>query len=117
MTLRNSTGDYGNNIVFNGPLYANFGLTVLDCAKVTFGARVLIAPHVQIYAATHSVELDERQAGYERAYPVEIGDDAWIGGHACLIGPCKIGKGRFAKIASVCALPLHNSTKAHHVTP
>lgn len=73
-------GDYGNNIIFNGPFYSNFGLTVLDCAKVTFGARVLCGPNVQVYAATHSVELDERQAGYERAYPVEVGDDAWIGG-------------------------------------
>ncbi|KAK9893602.1 trimeric LpxA-like protein [Cystobasidium minutum MCA 4210] len=85
--------DYGNNIIFNGPFYSNFGLTVLDCAKVTFGARVLCGPNVQVYAATHSVELDERQAGYERAYPVEVGDDAWIGGQVVLCGPCKIGKG------------------------
>lgn len=48
---------------------------------------------MQIYAATHSVELDERMAGYERAYPVEIGDDCWIGGGAIINGPCKIGKG------------------------
>lgn len=44
-------------------------------------------------AGTHSVELDERQAGYERAYPIEIGDDCWVGGNAVIIGPSKIGKG------------------------
>ncbi|GFZ44287.1 hypothetical protein JCM24511_02009 [Saitozyma sp. JCM 24511] len=85
--------DYGDNIIFKGPFYSNFNLTILDCAKVTFGARVLVGPGVHIYAATHSTELDERQAGYERAYPVEVGDDAWIGGNVVICGPCKIGKG------------------------
>lgn len=57
---------------------------------------MLCGPNVQVYAATHSTELDERQAGYERAYPVEVGDDAWIGGQVVLCGPCKIGKGELA---------------------
>jgi maltose O-acetyltransferase len=38
-------------------------------------------------------DIDERQGGYERAYPIEIGDDCWIGGNAVINGPCKIGKG------------------------
>lgn len=46
----------------------------------------------QVYAATHSVDVAERIAGLERAYPVTVGDDVWIGGNVCLIGPCKIGK-------------------------
>lgn len=46
---------------------------------------------VQVYCATHSVHVDERVAGYERAYPVELGDDMWIGGGVRIIGPCKIG--------------------------
>ncbi|SCZ87290.1 BZ3500_MvSof-1268-A1-R1_Chr2-2g04756 [Microbotryum saponariae] len=73
--------------------YSNFGLTVLECAEVTFGDRVLVAPNVQVYAATHSVDVAERQAGLERAYPVTVGDDCWIGGSAVLIGPCHIGNG------------------------
>ncbi|THH15318.1 hypothetical protein EW146_g5141 [Bondarzewia mesenterica] len=104
--------DYGDNITFNqdnywthgfadtcfvsakrGPFYSNFNLTILDCAKVTFGARVIIGPGVHVYAATHSTEIDERMAGYERAYPVEIGDDCWIGGNVVICGPCNIGKG------------------------
>lgn len=101
-----TTGDYGNNIIFNGPFYSNFGLTVLDCAKVTWGARVLCGPNVQVYAATHSVELDERQAGYERAYPVEVGDDAWIGGQVVLCGPCKIGKGQSTALTDASAKKL-----------
>ncbi|KAM0748332.1 trimeric LpxA-like protein [Meredithblackwellia eburnea MCA 4105] len=83
--------DYGYNIEFKGGFYANFGLCALDCAKITFGKDVLLGPGVHIYTATHSVHLDERVAGYERAYPVEIGDDVWVGGGVKILGPSKIG--------------------------
>lgn len=46
-----------------------------------------------MYAATHSTEVDERQGGYDRAFPIDIGDDCWIGAGSMLNGPCKIGKG------------------------
>ncbi|GAA5863329.1 hypothetical protein JCM3774_005255 [Rhodotorula dairenensis] len=79
------------NIQFKGDFYANFGAVFLDCAKITFGERMVMGPGVHIYCATHSVHVDERVAGYERAYPVELGDDMWIGGGVKIIGPCKIG--------------------------
>lgn len=50
-------------------------LSTSDCAQVTFGDRVIVAPAVQVYAATHSVDVAERLAGLERAYPVTVGDD------------------------------------------
>ncbi|BGP54695.1 hypothetical protein JCM8202v2_002282 [Rhodotorula sphaerocarpa] len=83
--------DYGYNIEFRGPFYCNFNCIFLDCAKISFGARMVMGPDVQVYCATHSVHVDERVAGYERAYPVELGDDMWIGGGVRIIGPCKIG--------------------------
>jgi maltose O-acetyltransferase len=76
-----------------------------------------MGPSVHIYCATHSVHVDERLAGYERAYPVEvcslrfpfvrftcsplsptaqIGDDVWVGGQVVIIGPSKIGKSAFS---------------------
>ena len=35
---------------------------------------MLCAPAVQVYAATHSVDVAERKAGLERAYPVSVSD-------------------------------------------
>ncbi|GAA6037605.1 hypothetical protein JCM8097_006136 [Rhodosporidiobolus ruineniae] len=84
--------DYGTNIEFKGDFYANFGAVFLDCAKITFGERVVCGPSLHIYCATHSVHVDERLAGYERAYPVEIGDDTWVGGGVVIVGPAKVGK-------------------------
>ena len=49
-------------------------------------------PLDQVYAATHSIDVAERIAGLERAYPVSVGADTWIGGNVCLVGPCKVGK-------------------------
>ncbi|KLO19490.1 trimeric LpxA-like protein [Schizopora paradoxa] len=104
--------DYGKNIEFKDEFYSNFNMTVrisipqtrhkgahsrtilvADCAKVTIGTRVLCGPNVQLYAATHSVEVQERREGFERAYPITIGDDVWIGGNVVIVGPCKIGNG------------------------
>ncbi|GAA99980.1 uncharacterized protein L969DRAFT_90073 [Mixia osmundae IAM 14324] len=85
--------DFGNNITFKGSFYCNFGCIILDCAQVTLGDGVLFAPDVQIYAATHALDVAERRAGLERAYPVEIGDETWVGGGVRIIGPVKIGKG------------------------
>ena len=67
----------------------------IDCNKITIGSHVLIASNVQIYTATHPIELSERltpgwtpdQAAYfcrTYALPVTIEDGCWIKG--CVIG-------------------------------
>ncbi|MBW0515581.1 hypothetical protein O181_055296 [Austropuccinia psidii MF-1] len=85
--------DYGHNIIFKGPFYTNFNCHILDCAMVTLGSRVMFGPNVHIYAATHGTDIQERQKGLERAYPVTVGDDVWVGGGAIIVGPCNIGNG------------------------
>ena len=37
--------------------------------------------------------MEERAAGYERASPIEIGDDCWIGAGVIINSPTKLGKG------------------------
>lgn len=36
--------DYGYNIEFRGPFYCNFNCIFLDCAKISFGARMVMGP-------------------------------------------------------------------------
>lgn len=40
---------------------------------------------VSIYGGTHTTALPERQAGFERALPVSIGRDSWIGGNVTIM--------------------------------
>lgn len=49
---------------------------------------------------THSTSVLERRGGVDRALPVTIGDDCWIGGHATILPGCVIGDG-----ALFCPLP------------
>lgn len=80
-------------MIFEGPFYANFNFTCLDAAKVTFGSDVLCGPNVHIYAATHSISVTEREDGWERALPVSIGRDTWIGGNVTILAGVTIGQG------------------------
>ncbi|TIA84490.1 hypothetical protein E3P94_00273 [Wallemia ichthyophaga] len=88
--------DHGVFIEFKGSFFCNYNTTILDCAKVSIGNRVSFGPNVSIYAATHSVDVGERLEDLERAYPVEIGDDTWVGGSVniiCSAKGTKIGRG------------------------
>lgn len=75
--------------------FANYQLTVLDCAPVTIGDNVQIAPNVSIYTAGHPLHPDSRNSGYEYALPITIGDNVWIGGNVVIcpgvtIGDCAV---------------------------
>ncbi|PBK95323.1 trimeric LpxA-like protein [Armillaria gallica] len=85
--------DYGTNIELKGSFYANYNTTILDCATVTIGTRVMFGPNVSLYAATHGTSVKERQADLERASEIVIGDDCWIGGGANIQAGVVLGQG------------------------
>lgn len=73
--------DYGENIEVGDNFYANYNLVILDCAKVTIGDNVFIAPNVGIYTAAHPIIASQRNIrGTEFAAPITIGNNVWIGG-------------------------------------
>lgn len=45
--------DYGYNIRLGEYFYANHNLVILDCAAVTFGEHVFVAPNCGFYTAGH----------------------------------------------------------------
>lgn len=94
--------DYGVNTYIGKGFYANFNLTVLDCAKVIIGENVYIAPNVSIYTAYHPVEYKKRNAfqradgvitDNEYAKEIVIGNNVWIGGNAVILPGVHIGDG------------------------
>lgn len=52
--------DYGCHITIGNNVSINTGCTLVDCNRITIGNNVLIGPNVQIYTATHPVELEKR---------------------------------------------------------
>ena len=83
--------DYGKQISVGRRFFANFNLTILDEAPVTFGDDCFIGPNVSIYTACHSTDPDERNSRREWARPVSIGNNMWIGGTVVILPGVTIG--------------------------
>lgn len=56
--------DYGYNIRLGEYFYANHNLVILDCAAVTFGEHVFVAPNCGFYTAGHPIDAECRERGW-----------------------------------------------------
>ncbi|MEQ6900009.1 sugar O-acetyltransferase [Nocardioides sp. YIM 152588] len=83
--------DYGHQIRFGARSFANFGLVVLDVARVAVGEDVQIGPRVQLLTATHPLEPGPRRDKWESAEPITVGDNVWLGGGVIVCPGVSIG--------------------------
>lgn len=83
--------DYGKHIRVGKRFFANFCLTILDEALVTFGDDCFVGPNVSIYTACHAIDPQVRNTRQEWALPVTIGDNVWIGGSVTILPGVTIG--------------------------
>lgn len=83
--------DYGSQITIGDRVFANYGLTALDCAPITIGDDTQIGPHVQLLTPTHPLDADERRSKIEAAAPITIGRNVWIGGGVVVLAGVTIG--------------------------
>lgn len=83
--------DYGYQTHVGARTFANFGLVVLDVARVTIGDDVQIGPYVQLLTATHPLEPGPRRAKWEAGEPIAIGDNVWLGGGVVVCPGVTIG--------------------------
>ncbi|MCF0057187.1 sugar O-acetyltransferase [Dyadobacter sp. CY356] len=93
--------DYGYNIHVGDNFYANVGCTILDCAPVTIGNNVLFAPGVSLYTAGHPINTQQRIDGLEYAYPINIGNNVWLGGNVIVLPGVRIGDNTIIGAGSV----------------
>jgi len=92
---------YGVNIHLGDQVYLNAGCVLLDTAELRIGARCMLGPQVQIYCPNHHKDREKRASGLERARPVMIGEDVWVGGGAILLPGLTIGDGAIIGAGSV----------------
>ena len=58
--------DYGFHITAGKQFYVNYNCVMLDCAPITFGDHVFIAPNCAFYTAGHPLDPAERASGVDR---------------------------------------------------
>ncbi|WP_303480543.1 sugar O-acetyltransferase [Celeribacter halophilus] len=92
---------YGENLHLGEEAFLNVGCVVLDSARVEIGARSMIGPRTQIYCADHHRDPKLRGQLIERALPVTIGADVWIGGGAILLPGVTVGDGAIVGAGAV----------------
>lgn len=84
--------DYGYNIYCGENVYFNVNCTVLDTMRINIGSHVMFGPGVQVYAASHPLDIETRRV-LEISKPVNIGNDCWIGGGTIICPGVSIGNG------------------------
>lgn len=52
---------------------------------------MFIGPNVNIYAATHPLDVERRNKNLEKGVPVTIGNNVWIGGNTTILPGVTIG--------------------------
>ena len=83
--------DYGFNIKIGPHSFINHGAYLMDCAPITFGAHSCVGPQFKAYTVQHPLDAEERNAWYERALPITVGDNCWFGGNVTVLPGVTIG--------------------------
>jgi maltose O-acetyltransferase len=103
--------DYGYNIYCGENVYFNVNCVVLDTMPIRIGSNVLFGPAVQIYAASHPLNAEERKT-VEFSKAVSIGDNCWIGGGAIILPGISIGNNCVIGAGSVVTKNIPNDSMA-----
>lgn len=95
--------DYGTNIHFSDNFYANRDCLFLDTHDIYFGKNIKLGPRVQIYTASHPVEVEGRVGDKAVLFlgSVIIEDNVFIGGGTIINPGVTIGKNSVVGSGSV----------------
>lgn len=98
--------DYGYNVEVGRGVFINVNCVILDTYRVAIGARSKLGPNVQLLAALHPMDAEERRSGIECGRAVVIGEDVWLAGGVIVCPGVTIGDGTVVGAGSVVTRPL-----------
>lgn len=84
--------DYGYNCIIGNDTFINHNAYLMDGAKITIGSHCFIGPNCGMYTANHPLIAEERNQGFEKAEPISIGDNVWIGADVTILPGVTIGE-------------------------
>ena len=93
--------DYGTNCTIGEGSFINHGAYLMDGATITIGAHCFIGPNLGCYTASHALDVARRNQGLEKASPITIGDNCWLGGDVKILPGITIGEGSVIGAGSI----------------
>lgn len=93
--------DYGTSTHFGKGTFVNHGCYFMDGGIINIGENVFIGPYCGFYTASHPVKYADRNKGFERALPISIGDNCWLGANVSVLQGVIIGSGCVIAAGSV----------------
>ncbi len=83
--------DYGCYCHIGHDTFVNHNAYFMDGGGITIGHHCFVGPNCGIYTAIHPTLAHERNLGLEKALPVCIGDNCWIGADVTFLPGVKVG--------------------------
>lgn len=93
--------DYGSGTHLGKGTFVNHGCYFMDGATIRIGEHVFIGPFCGFYTAGHPLKYADRNKGLERALPITIGDNCWLGANVSVLQGVSIGSGCVIAAGSV----------------
>lgn len=93
--------DYGYNISIGDHSFLNHHVYLMDGAPINIGQYCFIGPFTGMYTNQHPLNATERNKGLEKALPITIEDNVWIGAQVTILGGVTIGEGSVIGAGSV----------------
>lgn len=104
--------DYGYNIHLGNHVFVGHDCYFMDGAKITVGDNVFIGPSCGFYTAVHPMNYADRNKGLEKALPVTIGDNCWLGAGVRILPGVHIGNGCVIAAGSVVTKDIEDNSLA-----
>lgn len=83
--------DYGSFCSIGHDTFINHNAYLMDGGGITIGHHCFIGPNCGMYTAIHPLLPQERNLGLEKALPIVIGDNCWIGADVTILPGVTIG--------------------------
>ncbi len=104
--------DYGFNTHFGENVFVNHGCYFMDGNTIDIGKNAFIGPFCGFYTSSHPLNYIDRNKGLERALPIHIGDNCWLGANVSILQGVTIGSGCVIAAGSVVTKDLPDNALA-----